>query len=39
MYDELEKIGKEAIAAYFQILTWYSSGMAEENQHKSQVSK
>jgi hypothetical protein len=32
---ELEKINKEGVAAYFQILTWYSPGMAKENQHES----
>lgn len=34
MNDELERIRKEAVVAYFQLLSQHSVGMAEESQDK-----
>jgi hypothetical protein len=34
--DELEKIWKEAVMAYFKVLSWHSPGGTEENHDKPQ---
>jgi hypothetical protein len=34
--DELERIWKSAVTAYFKVLSWHSPGGTEKNNNKSQ---